>query len=139
MTASSPWALSWMLQHTRPLAFSAIVWWVPSHRTILTRCCDVVKSEPVDLEFQIGSVLYCFGEFFNTIYHVFQCRALFHHGQRVSGDRYNLKDFLVQCVNPDRMSFELPSPSADEPSVQPSDARKPKSKCQTFSTFWKKP
>ena len=43
------------------------------------------------------------------------------------------EDFLVPCdVNLDRVSFELPSPSADEPSIQPSDARKPESKCRNF-------
>ena len=101
-----------------------------------------VKSKPVDLEFQIGSVLYCFGGFFNTICYVFQCRALFRHGQRGSGDRYNLGrifSFSVD-VNPNRVSFELPSPSADEPSVQPSDAREPQSRCRNFlDTLEEKP
>ena len=49
-----------------------------------------MKSELVDLEFQIESVLDCFGGFFNMICYVFQCGALFRHGQRVSGDRCNL-------------------------------------------------
>ena len=109
-----------------PIAFSAIVWWVPNHRTSFTRCCDVViqnnngprierfslifchslvflypffqvKSKPVDLDFQIESDLYCFGGFFNMICYVFQ--------SRVSGDRCNLGRFFrsVWCESGSRV------------------------------------
>ena len=88
-----------------------------------------MKSKPVDLEFQIA--LCCIASV------DFSTRFVMSSNVARSSVRVSVflvtdtiwGGFFVQCgVNPDRVSFELPSPSADEPSVQPSGAREPENK-----------
>ena len=69
----------------------------------------------MDLEFQIGSVLYCFGGFFTRSVTSFNvgCSSVM-VSVFLETDKIG-EDVLVPCgVNPNRVSFELSSPSADD-------------------------